>query len=62
LRLRRRVLSSFGRNAEAFLAILDNLESTGVTIKDTRGYIVFKNRHALSRMNLADDATVLGRR
>lgn len=63
LALRKRIVrEAFGPSGETLLVILDALTDTGVTIKDIRGYIVFKNRFALAKMNLSDDSTVLGRR
>lgn len=56
------VREAFGPSGETVLSVLDALTDTGVTIKDVRGYIVFKNRFALAKMNLSDDSTVLGKR
>ena len=51
-----------GANLRMLMQIAETLPETGVTIKDTQGYIYFKNRRALELMNLADDSSVIGRR
>lgn len=63
LSLRKKLVrEAFGPSGETLLTILDGLTDTGVTFKDSRGYIVFKNRFALTKMNLSDDSAVLGKR
>ena len=51
-----------GANLQMLMQFAETLPETGVTIKDTQGYIYFKNRRALELMNLPDDSTVIGRR
>ena len=51
-----------GENLRCLMQFAATLPETGVTIKDTQGYIYFKNRRALELMNLPDDSSVIGRR
>ena len=51
-----------GANLRMLAQFAETLPATGVTLKDTQGYIYFKNRRALQLMNLPDDSTVIGRR
>ena len=51
-----------GENLRMLAMFAETLPETGVTIKDTQGYIYFKNRRALELMNLPDDSSVIGRR
>ena len=60
---RRDAFFAAGGDALRMLAqFAETLPETGVTIKDTQGYIYFKNRRALELMNLTDDSSVIGRR
>lgn len=54
--------NAVGNSLRMFAQFADTLPETGVTIKDTQGYIYFKNRRALELMNLTDDSTVIGHR
>ncbi len=61
-RRREAFFAAGGENLRMLAAFAETLPETGVTIKDTQGYIYFKNRRALELMNLPDDSSVIGRR
>ena len=61
-RRRRSMLRDIGTNTPVFIGVMDLLTNTGITIKTTEGYYIYKNPYALEFANLAGEEAYLGKR